>query len=60
MEEELTSKMHSEFTVSDEADISHRVFCVVKDLAIGTPLKESLEDYDVTLDQYNKYRSKWE
>ncbi len=61
MKEELTSKMHSEFTIDPETEISHRVSCVVDELNEGyDTLKNLLLDYNVTMDQYNKYRSKWE
>lgn len=61
MNEELTSKMHSEFKIDSETEISHRVSCVVDELheGFGT-LKELLSDYNVTNEQYEKYRSKWE
>jgi len=61
MQEELTAKMHSEFTIDQETEISHRVSCVVDELneGFGT-LEELLSDYNVTLEQYNKYRSEWE
>lgn len=61
MKDELTSKMHSEFTVDSETEISHKVSCVVDELneGFGT-LDELLKDYNVSLEQYEKYRSKWE
>lgn len=61
MEEELTSKMHSEFTIDSETEISHRVSCVVDELHEGFgSLEDLLDDYNVTETQYKKYRAKWE
>lgn len=61
MQEELTTKMHSEFTIDAETEISHTVSCVVDELneGFGT-LDQLLKDYNITLEQYNKYHSKWE
>ncbi|SFS30735.1 hypothetical protein [Lutibacter maritimus] len=61
MKEELTTKMHSEFSIDSETEISHRVSCVVDELNEGyDTLEVLLKDYNVTIEQYNKYRSKWE
>ena len=61
MKEELTTLMHSEFTVSPETDLSHTVACIVDQLEEGfETLDQLLDDYSVTLEQYNKYRSEWE
>lgn len=61
MKEELTSKMHSEFNVDSETEISHRVSCVVDELKEGFgSLDELLKDYNVTKEQYETYRAKWE
>ena len=53
--------MHSEFTIDAETEISHTVSCVVDELneGFGT-LKQLLKDYNVAVEQYNKYRYKWE
>jgi len=60
MEEELTALMHSEFTIDEETDISHRVGSVVGDLKDSDfTLEELLEDADLTLEQFNKYKSQW-
>ena len=58
MKEELTTLMHSEFTVSPETELSHTVACIVDQLEEG--FETLLDDYSVTLEQYNKYRSEWE
>ena len=61
MKDELTSNMHSEFTIGPETEISHRVSCVVDELNEGyDTLENLLIDYNVTMDQYEMYRSKWE
>lgn len=61
MKEELTTKMHSEFSIDSETEISHRISCVVDELNEGyDTLEVLLKDYNVTIEQYNKYRSKWE
>lgn len=61
MKDELTAKMHSEFTVDPETEISHIVGTIVDELNDGPfSLEELLEDYGVTMEQYEKYRSEWE
>ncbi|MDB0602352.1 MAG: hypothetical protein V3V28_09320 [Polaribacter sp.] len=60
MQEELTDKMHSEFTIDSETEISHKVHAacsVVKDGVFE--LNEALEVYDITKAQYDKYSPKW-
>ena len=60
MKEELTDKMHSEFTIDSETEISHRVCTVCKVVLDGHfDLKEALELYDVTKAEYDKYSPKW-
>lgn len=61
IKDELTTKMHSEFSIDNETEISHRVSCVVDELheGFGT-LEQLLEDYGVTKEQYEKHRLKWE
>lgn len=61
MEEELTSKMHNELSIDSDTEISHRVSGVVEELNDSDfTLNELLDQYDVTLEQYNKYRGEWE
>lgn len=60
MEDELTTLMHSEFTITPEQEISYRVSCVVEEVAEGLPLQQALEDYSVSIEQYNKYKGEWE
>lgn len=62
MTDELTSKMHSEFTIDSETEISHNVGVIVEELQDGGPftLDELLKDAGITMEQYEKYRSKWE
>lgn len=60
MKEELTSKMHSEFTVDSETSISHKVHTVCKVVFDSDfELDEALETYDVSIEDYNKYSPKW-
>ena len=58
--EELNALMHSEFSITSKQDISHKVSCVVEEIADGLPLEQALKDYDVSIDQYNKYKGEWE
>ena len=61
MKEELTAKMHSEFAVDPETEISHLVGTIVEELRDGDfTLEELLQDSGLTMEQYNKYRHKWE
>lgn len=58
--EEFTTLMHSEFSITPEQEISHSVSCVVDEVADGLPLEQSLKDYGVSINQYNKYKGEWE
>ena len=60
MIDEFTEAMHSAFSISPSREISHRVSCVVEEVAEGLPLQQSLEDYNVSMEQYSKYKSEWE
>jgi len=61
MKEELTAKMHSEFSVDPQTEISITVGSIVEELNDGPfTLQELLEQSGITLEQYNKYRSEWE
>lgn len=61
MQEELTTKMHSEFTIDAETEISHIVGTVVEEIEDGPfSLNELLLQYNIALEQYEKHRAKWE
>ena len=53
--EELTTAMHSEFTISDETDRMHRVWTAQELEAEGYPLAEALEMQQVTMADYDRY-----
>jgi hypothetical protein len=55
--DEFTELMHSEFTVSPETEIKHRVHSAVRVYGHNLfTLEEILVDYNLTLEQYNKYK----
>jgi len=56
MKEELTTKMHSEFTVSPEIEIRNRVFSVLTmaDYSNKPELWKYAKMYDVTMDDIEK------
>lgn len=65
MKEELTEKMHSEFTISNEIEIKHRVGIVCEILkATGNytedDLNKVLQEYNVSKEQYEEWKSFWE
>ncbi len=63
MKDELTELMHSEFTVSEEVDVVNRVgsaMQVARTLGItGSELSNILKRYNVTIDDYNKWKDYW-
>lgn len=62
MKEELTTKMHSEFTVSRETEVCHRAGCVWLVVDYDAP-KEAVtaaaKDYGITYEAAMKYRDYW-
>jgi len=58
MKEELTTKMHSEFKVSPETQLKHRVFTLLS--LTGTEdinlIKRWMPLYDVTITDVEKYK----
>lgn len=62
MKEELTEKMHSEFTVDAETDKMHKCFAVWRHVGINaTPeeLKSCIEFSGVTINEVLKYKRKF-
>ena len=65
MKEELTEKMHSEFTVSKEIEIKHRVgsaihYAVILKINKKEELEAILKRYSVGLKDYLKWREHYE
>lgn len=57
MKEELTTAMHSEFSVSNETEIKHRVWSVLsRSEREGNAPEDYLERYDLTKDQLEKHK----
>jgi hypothetical protein len=52
--EELTEKMHSEFTVDEETEIKHRAWVVLGCVQDGADLAEMMKLYQVTQDDIDK------
>ena len=59
MIDEFTEAMHSSLFITKSEEISQRVYCVILDLEDGVPLATSLLDYNVTKEQFDKYKSDW-
>ncbi len=60
MKEELSTQQHGEFTVDQETEIKHRVWTAQGTVDSGLyTLKEALKWYDLTEEQYNKYKDSW-
>ena len=65
MKEELTTAMHSEFTVDAETDLKHRCWSVYRCIERGMSLATAIDVYEIeiedlkkNLDEYNKLMSK--
>ncbi|WP_092113496.1 hypothetical protein [Prevotella sp. KH2C16] len=62
LKEELTAKMHSEFTVSKETEIKHKagsMWSVAGFDCDGTTMKEWCGFYGITPQQALKYKDYW-
>lgn len=64
MKDEFTEKMHSEFTVSKEAEISLKVgsaiqIAILLDKHDRESFEEVLSNYDVTYNDYLKWKEDW-
>jgi hypothetical protein len=57
LKEELTTKMHSEFTVSKETDVKHRVYALLTLTGINDKdkIKKYASTYRVTPAQIKRY-----
>ena len=62
LKEELTEKMHSEFTVNEETEQKHRAGCVWGVVGFDAS-KDKIEEwskfYGITYDMSMKWRSFW-
>lgn len=64
MKEELTKKMHSEFTVSKEIDVKHKVGSAIEMALLlkkhdRKSFEEELSSYNVTYNDYLKWKEHW-
>ena len=62
MKEELTAKMHSEFTVDKETEQKHRAGCVWGVVGFDAPkdtIEEWAKEYGVTYEISMKWKSYW-
>lgn len=65
MKEELTTAMHSEFTVDAETDLKHTCFAALGCISDGMKVETAIDVYEIerkdlekNLDEYNKLFSK--
>lgn len=59
MKEELTDKMHSEFSLSEETDRRHTCFAVLDMISRGSSIKDSMVSTDVTMTDLHKHLSEF-
>jgi hypothetical protein len=60
MREELTAKMHSEFTISKQTEIKHKVFCALSDVKeFKYSIKEVCKLYGITEKDIDLYRNEY-
>jgi hypothetical protein len=63
MKDELTEKMHSEFTVSEETDRKHKCFAVWMHVGLNATsqeLEKCVEFSGVTINEVMNYKSEFE
>ncbi len=58
--EELTTKMHSEFTISTEADVKLTAFMALNDMKeLGYSYEEITSLYDITAEQIKSFEDEF-
>lgn len=61
MKEELTTKMHSEFSVSEETDIKHRVWRLLSYCdSSGVDEKTHADYVGLTMEQVEKHKTEYQ
>lgn len=60
MAEELTTKMHSEFSVNNDIDVKHRCLCALQDLQDGYTMPQLTKLYNVTEAQINEAKNEFD
>ena len=65
MKEELTEKMHSEFSINQETEIKHRVgsaihYATILNVKKKEKFKQILENFSVTFSDYEKWKKHYE
>lgn len=61
LKEELTTKMHSEFTVSKETEIKHLCFTALNDLSnYDYTIQEVSKIYGVSVAKINEYKAEFD
>lgn len=60
MKEELTTKMHSEFTVDAETAVKHKVWSLLSSCKVqGMTVDELIDQYDLREEDVEKYRQSY-
>ncbi len=60
MKEELTTAMHTEFTVDAETDLKHRVWVLLSECdRLNRDYKKLLEVYELTEEDVKKYQNSY-
>lgn len=56
MKEELTTKMHGEFSVDSETEIKHKIWGVMNAAQTEPEINYYLRVWELTREQFNKHR----
>lgn len=60
MKDELTTKMHSEFTISKETEIKHKVFCALSDIEkFNYSIPQLCEVHGITKSDIEFYKNEY-
>ncbi|NDV81341.1 hypothetical protein [Bacteroides sp. 51] len=60
LKEELTTAMHSEFTVDAETDLKHRVWSILSSCKNqNKTVNELIDQYDLSMDDIEKYKQSY-
>ncbi|MDO9154688.1 MAG: hypothetical protein Q7U47_13465 [Paludibacter sp.] len=60
MKEELTDKMHSEFTIDRETEIQHSVWIAYRRMnKTKCSIEEAIQDMGITMSDFRKYEQSY-
>lgn len=60
LKEELTTAMHSEFTIDSETDLKHRVWSILSSCkSQNKTIEELIEQYDLSMNDIERHKQSY-